>query len=78
MIKLSKKQALVYQQRWERIELAQTQELQRTPMSLKFKQLCLLMNSFSFISLDKKREKKTEEVRKYWTVLKKKWRNGGR
>ena len=77
MIKLSKKQALIYQQRWERIELVQTQELQRIPVSLKFKQLCLLMNFFPFISLDKKREKKIEEVRKYWTALKRKWRNGG-
>ena len=72
MIKLAKKQALIYQQRWERIALVQNQELQRTPLSLKFKQLCLLMNSFPFIPIDKKREKKVGEVRKYWAVLKRK------
>lgn len=78
MIKLTKKQALIYKQRWERIELVQTKELQTIPMFLKFKQLCLLMNSFRFMSADKKREEKIDVVRKCWTVLKRKWGNGGR
>ena len=46
MIKLTKKQALIYKQRWEEVELVNIRELQTTPMALKFKQLCLLMNFF--------------------------------
>lgn len=74
MIKLTKKQAGIYKQRWRQIEYIQTQELQTTPMSLKFKQLCLLMNSFHTKPLNIEREKEVNTVRKYWITLKK---NGG-
>lgn len=77
MIKLTKKQASIYQQRWKRIAFARTQELQSSGMSVKFKQLCFLMNSFPFFHIDEKREKEVIEIRKRWILLKRKWGQGG-
>ena len=70
MTKLTKKQGLEYKQQWANVESVQIQELQKTPMSLKFNQLCSLMDSFPFI-LDKKREKEEKEIRARWMKLKK-------
>ena len=78
MIKLAKKQASIYKQRWEQIHLVQTRELRTTPVSLKFKQLCFLMNSFYVAKRDKKREKEISEVRKRWVRLKTGWGKGGK
>ena len=72
MIQLTKKQAILYKQRWQQVESMQTQELRAMPMSLKFKQLCFLINSFDLTSEDKKREKDVAIVRKSWVRLKKK------
>ena len=75
MIKLTKKQIGEYQQRWRRIELFQSKEVRLIPMSLKFKQLCFLMNSFPFLVFDKSREKETKSIRRRWITLKKKLTN---
>ena len=77
MIKLTKKQADAYKKRWQRVESIQTQELRRTPMSLKFKQLCFLMNSFHSMPIDKRREREVKTVRCHWMILKERWENGG-
>ncbi|MBI5024489.1 MAG: hypothetical protein HZC18_05745 [Candidatus Omnitrophica bacterium] len=74
MIKLTKKQAIQYKQKWAAVRAVETRELQTTPMPLKFKQLCWLMNSFRFSAPDPKEEKEIEEVRKRWITLKKKFR----
>ena len=71
MIKMTKKQAGLYKQRWRKIELAQTRELADAPMSLKFKQLCWLMNSFHVMQPDKRREQQADTVRRRWSRLKK-------
>lgn len=71
MIKLTKKQAVLYKQRWRQIGRMQTQELKTTPMSLKFKQLCVLMNSFP-APPNTQREKEVSAVRSRWIALKKK------
>lgn len=71
MIKLTKKQAELYKQRWQQIESIQTQELRSTPMSLKFKQLCLLMNFFYSRQLNREREKEVSVIRRRWIILKK-------
>jgi len=71
MIKLSKKQAAVYKQRWREVESVQIQELQTTPMSSKFKQLCLLMNSFNPSRPAPDREKKIDAIRRRWIMLRK-------
>lgn len=76
MIKLTKKQAFIYKQRWKRVELVQVQEIRTASISLKFTQLCLLMNSFPCIPLDKHREHEVKKVRKSWVALKKRWENG--
>ena len=77
MIKLTKKTASIYKQKWQQVELMQIQELQTTSMSLKFKQLCFLMNSFRLTHADKKRNKEVAIVRRRWISLKKGWGNGG-
>jgi hypothetical protein len=71
MIKLTKQQATLYKKKWRQMESIEIQELQTAPMSLKFKQLCLLMNSFRFPQSGKEREKEINTVRKRWIVLKK-------
>lgn len=71
MIKLTKKQAIEYKQRWQETALIQTEELQTTPMSLKFRQLCFLMDSFHFPRKDQNREKEIAAVRRRWLNLKK-------
>ncbi len=73
MIKLTKKQARIYKQRWEQVELVNVQELQTTPMPLKFKQLCLLMNSFHPAPTDKKDEREISKIRQRWITLKRRW-----
>ncbi len=71
MIKLTKQQATLYKQKWRQMESVDAQELQTTPMSLKFKQLCLLMNFFRLPQVDALREKEINIVRKRWVILKK-------
>jgi hypothetical protein len=74
---MTKTQALLYKQRWNRVQQAQNLELQKSSMPLKFKQLCFLMNSFRTIPTDKIREKETNQIRQRWLLLKKKQpRNG--
>lgn len=75
MMKLTKKQAALYKQRWQRVETMQRKELQSAPLSLKFKQLCLLLDSFPSRKPDVKRYKEVNEVRRRWVALKKKWKN---
>ncbi|HBR15811.1 MAG TPA: hypothetical protein DD723_09795 [Candidatus Omnitrophica bacterium] len=77
MIKLTKKQAMEYEKKWRRVNLIKTKELQTVSMEVKFKQLCLLMNSFPF-SAGQKREKELLEVRKRWKILKRKCGQDGR
>ncbi len=72
MIKLSKKQAGLYKKRWQQIESKQIQELQTVPMSLKFKQLCFLMNSFRIKGIDRDKENEIGAIRKRWVRLKSK------
>ena len=76
MIKLTKKQAVTYKRQWQQVESMHIQELRRTSMSLKFKQLCFLINSFHFRPIDKRREKEVKAVRWHWMILKKRWKNG--
>ena len=76
MIKLTKKQALTYKQQWKNVESAQIRELRATPMPLKFKQLCFLMNSFPLRSSDRNGEKEENKVRERWMKLKKRQDNG--
>ena len=76
MMKLTKSQVLAYQQKWKRVELARDRELRKTPISLKFKQLCFLMNSFRFMFSDDEKENEISEVRRRWTALKKRRENG--
>ena len=76
MIKLTKKQASAYKKKWKMVERVQAQEFQATPMSLKFKQLCVLMNSFRYLSVDKPREREISHIRQRWMALKKRWEHG--
>ena len=71
MIKITKQQALIYKQRWNRVQHAQTLELQSDSTLLKFKQLCFLMNSFRLKSTDQNREKDISQTRQHWQILKK-------
>jgi len=74
---MTKAQMLIYKRRWNRVQKAQELELQTLPMILKFKQLCFLMNSFSLMPIDYKREKETKKIRQRWLVLNKRiGRNG--
>ena len=70
MKKLTKKQAVIYKQRWQQVESIQIQELRTTPVFLKFKQLCFLMNSFPFTQKDKRRDKDVKAIRQRWVTLK--------
>ena len=74
-MKLTKKQALEYKKRWERVELVQANELRAFPISLKFKQLCFLMNSFRVISIDPEKESETARTRQRWATLRKRWKH---
>jgi len=76
MIKLTKKQAILYKKRWKRVELLQAKDFSAIPMSLKFKQLCFLMDSFRSRSIDKEREKEISEVRERWALLRKRMKKG--
>jgi hypothetical protein len=67
---------LAFKQRWARVQKAQALELQGLPMPLKFKQLCFLMDSFSLIPKDRKREKETNKIRRRWLALKERSGNG--
>ena len=73
---MTKIQMRDFKQRWDRVQKAQALELQTIPMPLKFKQLCFLMNSFSLIPKDHKREKETNKIRRRWLVLKERLGNG--
>jgi hypothetical protein len=75
MIKLTKKQAIQYKQRWRQIKAIETWELQTTPMPLKFKQLCWLMNSFRLSRPDEQREREIDTIRKRWITLRKNGRS---
>ena len=75
MIKLTKRQAVEYKKKWRQVELAQVLELRKTPMPLKLKQLCLLMNSFHFMPLDKVREKEVGTICGRWAKIREKWKN---
>lgn len=70
MIQLTKKQALRYKRRWREVEAMQIQEMRTTPVSLRFKQLCVLMDSFHFARKDKKREKEVDTILRSWLILK--------
>ena len=72
---MTKNQALLYKQRWKRIGSVQDQELRKSSLTLKFKQLCWLMDSFYLVP-DKKRELETGRVRQRWLLLKERWKNG--
>ena len=76
MINLTKKQAVAYQKKWKMVERVQVQESQATPMSLKFKQLCILMDSFRYPPVDKPREREISYIRQRWMLLKKRWEHG--
>ena len=76
MIKLTKKQAIAYKKKWRMVERVQAQESQTTPMSLKFKQLCILMNSFPYLLVGKQREREISNIRQRWMVLKRRWEHG--
>ena len=71
MIKMTKKQAVQYKHRWQAVESAQIRELRSTPISVKFKQLCFLMNSFHWASRDKARDKEVADIRQRWLLLRK-------
>ncbi len=73
---MTKIQMLICKQRWNRVQKAQALELQTLPMPLKFKQLCFLMNSFSLMPKDHKREEETNKIRRRWLVLKERLGNG--
>ena len=76
MIKMTKRMAQLYQQRWKRVQETQNRELQILSMPLRFKQLCLLMDSFRIIQIDQNREKETNQVRQQWLALQKQKANG--
>lgn len=71
MIKLTKKEAMRYKQRWQAVNAVEIHELRTAPMPLKFKQLCWLMNSFRFPQGDNQRDKEVSTARKRWLALKK-------
>jgi len=73
---MTKIEMLIYKQRWNRVQKAQALEFRTLPMPLKFKQLCFLMNSFSLMPKDRKREKETNKIRRRWLVLKEQLGNG--
>ena len=69
---MTKRQALIYKQRWDRIGKIQNLELRTLSMSLKFKQLCFLMNSFRLApTIDQARKKEINQIRQRWLMLKK-------
>ena len=70
---MTKIQAMIYKQRWNRVQKAQNLELQTLSMPLKFKQLCFLMNSFRSIPADYNREKEIIPIRRRWRALKKQY-----
>ncbi len=73
---MTKIQMLIYKQRWNRVQKAQALEFQTSPMPLKFKQLCFLMDSFGPGPKDRKREKETNSIRRRWLALKERLGNG--
>jgi hypothetical protein len=75
MIKLTRKQAKLFKKRWQQAEAKQAQELRTMSVSLKFKQLCFLMDSFPPGQPDRQREKEVIEIRKRWLTLNKKLKN---
>ncbi len=70
MIELTKKQGVSYKRRWQKVKSKQIEELQTMPMSLKFKQLCLLMDSFPAMQEDKNRDDEVSAIRQRWITLK--------
>ena len=76
MVKLTKKQAMRYKDQWQQVEKVQARELRLTPIFLKFKQLCFLMDSFRSVSVDEAREKESNKIRRRWTLLRKRLKNG--
>jgi hypothetical protein len=70
MIKMSKSQAKLFSQRWERVRLRQLKELRKTPFALKFRQLNQLMSSTSLFKKDSQRAKRDiNVVRNRWVKL---------
>lgn len=71
MIKLTKEQALLYKKRWENVNRVQVLEMRANPISLKFQQLCFLMDTFRVLKTDSVRVKEENKIRRRWMILKK-------
>jgi hypothetical protein len=68
---ISPEHAKAYLQRWELVREAEDRELRRTPLTMKFRQLAVLMASGHLFADDQKRAPEIETVRERWLVLRK-------
>ena len=67
--KITKKQAREYKRRWKLVNQAEIEELRRTPMELKFRQLQMLMASVDEMGWRDGLADGVEEVRERWALL---------
>lgn len=71
--KITKEQAREYKRRWRLVNQAEIEELRRTPMEVKFRQLQMLMASVDEMGWRAGLEEGVEEVRERWALLRRKW-----
>lgn len=67
---ITKREALAFKRRWEIVNKAERQELQKTPPSQKLHQLTTLMAWVKDFGWDKILKAEETEVRKRWIKLK--------
>ena len=71
MTSITRAQAQAYLKRWAEVEAFEAEELRRTPMEVKLRQLSALMASRSLFPADPTREKGVKQVRRHWAKLRK-------
>jgi hypothetical protein len=70
--RITKQQARDYVRRWKLVNQAEIEELRRTPMAMKFRQLQMLMASVDELGWRKELEEGEAEVRERWARLRRK------
>jgi len=69
MAPITPAEAREYQDRWKLIDALRLEELQRTSMDTKLRQLASLMASRGIFQEDPRREDEVREVRRRWSEL---------
>lgn len=68
---MTREQAIAYKRRYELVNAHEREELRRTPVKVKFRQLCALMASVESMGWDEALAEGEQEVRDRWQRLRK-------